>query len=1280
MKKIVFLPVPFVMAAMMSFADGVTFVDCPKCDKRMRISEDGRTAFVNSSLIKDANAKKEMAARAKRYLELAKPVAAANPKTPLMGWSSWNTFAVDISEEIILGVARAMATNGLKAAGFVYVNIDDGFFDGHDADGRLKFHPVRFPKGMKGTVDGIHALGMKAGTYSDAGTNTCGSIFNSDHAGIGAGLWGHDAQDCKLYFNELGFDFIKVDYCGGGRMKLDEKDRYTEIAKAIAATGRKDVRFNICRWAFPGTWAADIAGSWRTTRDIRASWKSIRDIIAENLYLSAYAKPGHFNDLDMLEVGQLHGVMKSAFGKSGDTGITPDEETTHFGMWCMLSSPLVLGNDVRIIPGRTLKLVTNPFLLRVNQDPLGLQAYVAARDGEAYVLVKDAEERFGRSRYVALYNAGDREHEFRVDVKALDLGGRIAAFDLVERADIGEFKDEVIVKVRPHASRFFRFDAERRLERRVYEAETAYLTDYTEIGENLKKSCAEGGSAVYAQIAGAALGVAVTNLGARGSNDLIWKDVHASSAGRRKLVFRCHSPEKRDFFVQIDGGKARKLTVPANGGNFTEVALVEDMPQGVHQVRLFNPSAPMPDIDRMEIVALNEPLYAFRERLEQVHQRDVRDFTLLKAADEFEFRDGCKVPCEDFADFLNVSMGVRALVDKNAPDAAVKIKLDGKLPARQCVISVSASGVLVKAHDRRAAMQALFHLEDVMSLRRAPFLKFGETKRRGKFACRMTHAGWGADMFPDGHLATIAHAGFDTILFYVRDIDRTKAGKTDICDLIDRAEKWGLDSYIYSSLKALKHPDDPESDADMARSYGAVAKKYRKAKGFVIVPESCYFESRDPRVSSKTRKTDANGKPLHNPSRFPCCDYPQWLKKVESTIRAEIPDAVVVFWTYNFYWAPEKLRFEFIDAVTPSTTLNVTFALGGGAAHKTRLGRSFPMHDYSICEPGPSALFRSEADRARKRGLRLYTTSNTGGRTWDFGGCSFEPVPQQWKRRFDALCKAQEDYGLSGMIESHHYGFVPNFIAELAKEAFTEGGMPFDRHLKLIAARDFGAGNADAVVEIWKNLSEAIQDYTALAINQYGPFRAGPAYPFNALGPFLKLGDPEGWPNFRGWICNPNYGWNIPWRGGKQTQTGLDEGAHRVEIELFNSAGGRFIENAHKLRAFAAGLAGDRRERAVRQAGIVEYIGRSFLTAANIKAAALAERVVNSANSTEAQKSAAKAEIYRLAEIEYENTVAALPLVEADSHLGWECVNGYIGGRERIVWKLRHMEKLYNLK
>jgi hypothetical protein len=356
-------------------------------------------------------------------------------------------------------------------------------------------------------------------------------------------------------------------------------------------------------------------------------------------------------------------------------------------------------------------------------------------------------------------------------------------------------------------------------------------------------------------------------------------------------------------------------------------------------------------------------------------------------------------------------------------------------------------------------------------------------------------------------------------------------------------------------------------------------------------------------------------------------------------------------------------------------------ALGGARAHRPRLGACFPMADYSICEAGPSSLFSAEGARAYSRGLKLYTTSNTGGRTWDFGGCPYEPVPHQWKRRFDALVKAQGDVGLSGMIESHHYGYVPNFIAELAKEAFTEGGMPFDEHIELIAARDFGKANAKKTVAVWADLSEAIKDYVATSMNQYGPFRVGPAFPFNALGKFLKLHDPDGWLNFHTWICNPNYGYYIPWGGGKEgVRMKLDEAAHRVEIELFNSAARRFIDGAAKLKGFAKTLSGERRKRAELQAGVVEYIGRSFLTCANVKAAALLELKYENPNSTAKDKEAAKAEIYRIANEEYANTSAALPLVKRDSMLGFECANKYMGGRERIEWKLRHMEKLYGIK
>ena len=580
----------------------VEYRECPKCSKRIRIDLAAGKAYVNLSKLEGAD-REAVAARAAKLLDAAKIPPAKDPKIrPLMGWSSWNTFGVDISESIILETARAMATNGLKAAGYTYVNIDDGFFWGHGEDGILRFHPKRFPNGMKPTVDGIHALGLKAGIYSDAGADTCGSMWGGsgsggkDTGGVGGGLYGHDAADCHLHFVELGFDFIKVDYCGGIRLKLDEKERYTEIANAIKATGRTDVRLNLCRWAFPGTWAADIAESWRTTKDIRANWKSVHDLIGENLYLSAYAKPGHYNDMDMLEVGQLKGFVKSIFGKHGDTGLTPDEETTHFGMWCMMSSPLLIGCDVRTIPESTKALITNPYLLAMNQNDLGLQGYVVSRYGDVCILVKDADRKFGTSRYVALYNGSDEKCEFTIRADEVELGGRVDAFDLVEMADIGCFEDNVSVMVPPHASKFYRLDAERRVQRKMYEAECAYLADYQELRDGAK-----AGTAHPARHEGASGGMLVRYLGDRSSNDLVWRDVRVDADGEHVLTIAYDSPEDRGFNLSVDGASTRHVDVKGTNGGIATVSVPVKLSAGVHSVRLSNSAGWMPDIDYMSL-------------------------------------------------------------------------------------------------------------------------------------------------------------------------------------------------------------------------------------------------------------------------------------------------------------------------------------------------------------------------------------------------------------------------------------------------------------------------------------------------------------------------------------------------------------------------------------------------------------------------------------------------------------------------------------------------------
>ena len=594
--------------------DGFTvrFAECRKCPHRMRLDADAKGATVNVARLTDDSPsaetlearKAKMAERAFAILKAAAETRKPSLKRPLMGWSSWNTFGLEIDETKIASVAEAMATNGLAAAGYRYVNIDDGFFVTHDKAGRLTFHPERFPRGMKPLVDRIHALGLKAGVYSDAGADTCGSMWvggskgNVKDAGRGAGLYGHDAADCKLYFVDTGFDFIKVDYCGGAALGLEEQARYTEIAKAIRATGRDDVRFNVCRWAFPGSWVTEIAESWRTTGDIRASWPSVRGIIAENLYLGAYPGVGHYNDMDMLEAGQLKGVFKTVFGNE-DSGLTEEEEQTHFGMWCMLSSPLLLGCDVRTMPASSIRLVTNPYLLSMNQNDIAAQPSVAWRnkDDAAYALVKDAVTRDGTSRYLALYNATDAEYAFKVPFEKLGLSGKVAAVDLVQMADIGEGEGAFEMTVPAHGTRFYRLDAERRLEQTHYEAEEAYLSAYHELGDPI-----EEGIAYPDAVPWASGWTAVRGVGNGEGNDLVWKRVRIVNAGRRRLEFSYRTRLTRYFFVQVDDSVPVRLEAKGPTANgFKQVSFEVDLTMGDHTVRLFNPDARAPIIDWMDV-------------------------------------------------------------------------------------------------------------------------------------------------------------------------------------------------------------------------------------------------------------------------------------------------------------------------------------------------------------------------------------------------------------------------------------------------------------------------------------------------------------------------------------------------------------------------------------------------------------------------------------------------------------------------------------------------------
>ena len=200
----------------------------------------------------------------------------------MMGWSSWNAYMVDISDSIITHQVDLIAEKGLRKAGYSFVNIDDGFFGYRDSSGYMIPHPTRFPEGsdgMRRLVDYIHAAGLKGGIYSDAGDNTCGSSYNHDLNGLGAGLWNHDIQDAERYFNEWDFDFIKIDFCGGINRRLEEKDRYLQIRNVIDSISNKPIEINICRWDYPGTWVGNAGNSWRISADIRPIWSSVKYIV-----------------------------------------------------------------------------------------------------------------------------------------------------------------------------------------------------------------------------------------------------------------------------------------------------------------------------------------------------------------------------------------------------------------------------------------------------------------------------------------------------------------------------------------------------------------------------------------------------------------------------------------------------------------------------------------------------------------------------------------------------------------------------------------------------------------------------------------------------------------------------------------------------------------------------------------------------------------------------------------------------------------------------------------
>ncbi|MBV9443238.1 MAG: glycoside hydrolase family 27 protein [Acidobacteriaceae bacterium] len=330
------------------------------------------------------------------------PVPALHPvrwnglaNTPPMGWNSWNKFASKVDDAGVRAAADAIASNGMKQAGYLYVNIDDTWQGERDAQGDIEPNK-KFPD-MKALADYVHGKGLKLGIYSSPGPNTCAGY---------EGSYGHEEQDARSYA-AWGIDYLKYDWCGARNIYKDDEMHavYQKMGDALASSGRPIV-YSLCQYgrADVWTWGSAVGGNlWRTTGDIRDSWDSMSKIGFSQSDLARYAGPGHWNDPDMLEVG--------------NGGMTVTEYKTHMSLWSLLAAPLLAGNDLAHMEPEILQILLNREVIAVDQDPAGKQARRASKSGDSEVWVKELTD---GSSAVGLFNRGNTEAS--IAFKWTDLG------------------------------------------------------------------------------------------------------------------------------------------------------------------------------------------------------------------------------------------------------------------------------------------------------------------------------------------------------------------------------------------------------------------------------------------------------------------------------------------------------------------------------------------------------------------------------------------------------------------------------------------------------------------------------------------------------------------------------------------------------------------------------------------------------------------------------------------------------------------------------------------
>lgn len=345
--------------------------------------------------------------------------------TPPMGWNSWNKFAGRVDDVTVRAMADAMVSSGMKDAGYTYINIDDTWEGPRDAQGNITGNS-KFPN-MQGLADYVHSKGLKIGLYSSPGPETCAGY---------PGSYGHEEQDAKTYA-AWGFDYLKYDWCSAGRIYQDADMQavYQKMGDALLASGRPIV-FSLCQYGKDDvwTWGPKVGGNlWRTTGDISDHWERMEEIGFHQFDIATYGRPGHWNDPDMLEIG--------------NGGMTADEYRTHMSLWSLLAAPLLAGNDLRTMTDETKSILMNTEVIAIDQDPNGSPV---RKVSEAGPLVIAARPLMHQTWAIGLFNRGDAPAKMTVTWKQIGWHGKLQVRDLWAHKDLGRIADQYTAEVPSH--------------------------------------------------------------------------------------------------------------------------------------------------------------------------------------------------------------------------------------------------------------------------------------------------------------------------------------------------------------------------------------------------------------------------------------------------------------------------------------------------------------------------------------------------------------------------------------------------------------------------------------------------------------------------------------------------------------------------------------------------------------------------------------------------------------------------------------------------------------